>query len=161
MAGQPFDNSRPDVVVLLNQGEKSLRKVSIVVIVGTFLLSACSMTGSLKSKQAIKGAIEAHLKGNPHLSLKNFDTYIENVKFKDNTAEAMAKFVSKTDPNSAVEVRYQLKLDGRMWKVVSSEPAGAQGMGMGAHGGTAGSMHMGQPVQGKKGQTSPVPESSH
>ena len=136
-----------------------MRKFSIAVVVGTLLLSACSMTGSLKSKAAVQGAIEAHLKGNPHLSLKNFDTQIESVKFKDDTAEAMAKFVSKTDPNSAVQVRYQLKLDGRMWKVVSSEPAGGQGMTM--HGGTAGSMYMGQPVEGAKSQTSPVPESSH
>jgi hypothetical protein len=85
---------------------------------------------------------------------------VEDVKFKDDTADALAKFVSKTDPNSTVEVRYQLKLDGRMWKVVSSQPAGGQGMGS-MHGGTAGSMDMGQPVEGKKSQTSPVPESSH
>ncbi len=137
-----------------------MRKFSIAVIVGTVLMSACSMTGSLKSKSAIQGAIETHLRGNPHLSLKNFDTYVENVKFKDNSADALAKFVSKTDPNATVEVRYQLKLDGTMWKVVSSEPAGGQGMS-GMHGGTAGSMYMGQPVEGKTSQTSPVPESSH
>jgi hypothetical protein len=141
-----------------------LRKFSIAVIVGTFLLSACSMTGSLKSKAAIQGAIESHLRGNPHLSLKNFDTYIEDVQFKDNTAEATAKFVSKEQPTNAVEVRYQLKLDGRMWKVVSSEPAGGQGIGTGMmhmNEGTAGSMYMGQPVEGKKSQTSPDPEASH
>lgn len=138
-----------------------MRKLSIALIAGTLLLCGCSMTGSLKSKAAIQGAIETHLRGNPHLSLKNFDTQIESVKYKGDTAEAMAKFVSKTDPNSAVEVRYQLKLDGRMWKVVSSQPAGGQGMGMG-HGGTSGSMDMGQPVPGQKSQTSQVPaEPSH
>jgi hypothetical protein len=135
-----------------------LRKFSIVVIVGTFLLSACSMTGSLKSKDAIKGAVEAHLKDNPHLSMSNFDTQIENVQFKDDTAEALAKFVSKVDPNSAVEVRYQLKLDGRMWKVVSSEPVGGQGMS--GHGGAGGSMPPGHPpISPGKGQT--TPEASH
>ncbi len=137
-----------------------MRKFSIAVIVGTLLLSACSMTGSLKSKSAIQGAIETHLRGNPHLALKNFDTYVEDVKFKGNSADALARFVSKTDPNAKVEVRYHLKLDGMMWKVVSSEPAGGQGMS-GVHEGTAGSMYMGQPVEGKKGMTSPVPESSH
>ena len=91
-----------------------MRKFSIVAIVGTFLLSACSMTGSLKSKAAIQGAIETHLRNNPHLSLKNFDTRIESVQFKDDTAEALAKFVSKEAPHNAVEVRYQLKLDGLM-----------------------------------------------
>jgi len=135
-----------------------LHKISIALIAGTLFLCGCSMTGSLKSKKAIQGAIETHLRGNPHLSLKNFNTQIESVKYKGNTADAMAKFVSKTDPNAVVEVRYQLKLDGRMWKVVSSQPAGGQGMpGMGAHGGTSGSMYMGQPVPGQKSQTSQVP----
>jgi len=137
-----------------------LRKFSIAVIVGTLLLSACSMTGGLKSKQAIQGAIETHLRGNPHLSLKNFDTQIENVKFKDDTADALAKFVSKTNPNAAVEVQYKLKLDGRQWKVVSSKPVGGQGMGGMQHG-AAGSMYMGQPVPGEKSQTGPSPDSSH
>ncbi|MEJ2007500.1 MAG: hypothetical protein P8Z30_04955 [Acidobacteriota bacterium] len=142
-----------------------MRKFSIAVIVGTFLLSACSMTGSLKSKQAIQGAIETHLRNNPHLSLKNFDTQVESVQFKDDTAEALAKFVSKEAPHSVVEVRYQLKLEGRMWKVVSSQPAGGQGMGV--HGGAmGGSGSMGQ--GGATGapspsheQSQPAPESSH
>lgn len=137
-----------------------MRKFSIALITVTFLISACSMAGSLKSKDAIKGAIETHLRNNPRLSMKNFNTEVENVTFKDDTADALAKFVSKADPNSTVEVRYQLKLDGRMWKVVSSQPAGGQGMGM--HGGTTGSMDMGQPpAQGQKPQASPAPESSH
>jgi len=135
-----------------------LRKFSIALIVGTFLLSACSMTGSLKSKDAVRGAIETHLKDNPHLSLKNFDTQIESVKFKDNTADALAKFVSKADANSAVEVRYQLKLDGRNWKVVSSQPVGGQGMGL--HTGAEGAMPMGHPAM-PPGQGQTPPEASH
>ena len=135
-----------------------MRKFSIAVIVGTLLLSACSMTGSLKSKDAIQGAIETHLKDNPHLSLKNFDTQIENVQFKDNTADALVKFVSKEEPHSAVEVRYQLKLDGRLWKVVSSHPESGQGMG--AHPGAAGSMPMGHPPTSQD-QKQPPPEASH
>ena len=115
-----------------------MRKYSIAVVVGTFLLAACSMTGSLKSKRAVQGAIEAHLRGNPHISLQNFDTVVETVTFKDDTADALAKFVSKEAPHSAVEVRYQLKRDGLHWKVVSSAPASGQGMG--AHTGAAGSM---------------------
>jgi hypothetical protein len=154
----PFDNLRPDVVVLLNQGEESLRKFSIAVVVGTLMLSACSMTGGLKSKDAIKGAIEAHLKDNPHLSMKNFNTEVESVQFKGDTADALAKFVSKADPNSAVEVRYQLKLEGRLWSVTSSQPVGGQGMG--GHGGAMGSMPPGHPaVPAGKGQA--APEASH
>lgn len=135
-----------------------MRKFSIAVIVGTFLLSACSMTGSLKSKDAVRGAIEAHLKDNPHLSMKNFDTQIESVQFKDNTADALAKFVSKADPNSAVEVRYQLKLDGLAWKVTSSQPVGGQGMG--SHTGAEGSMPMGHPAI-PQGESQTPPEASH
>jgi hypothetical protein len=135
-----------------------LRKFSIALMIGTFLLSACSMTGSLKSKDAVRGAIETHLKDNPHLSMKNFDTQIESVQFKDDTADALAKFVSKADPNSAVEVRYQLKLDGRIWKVTSSQPVGGQGMG--SHGGTEGSMPMGHPAIPQGGSQMP-PEASH
>jgi hypothetical protein len=149
----------------LDKGEAPLRKFSIAVIAGTLLLAGCSMTGGLKSNDAIKGAIEAHLKDNPALSMQNFNTEIESVQYKDDTAEAMAKFVSKADPNSAVEVRYQLKLDGRTWKVVSSKPEGGQGMG--GHGGAmggamGGTLPPGHPAipQGK-GQAQPAPEASH
>jgi hypothetical protein len=135
-----------------------LRKFTIAVIVGTLLLSACSMTGSLKSKDAIRGAIETHLKNNPHLSMQNFNTVVESVKYKDDTADALAKFVSKADANSTVEVRYQLKLEGREWKVVSSQPVGGQGMG--GHGGAMGTMPPGHPpITQEKGQT--APEASH
>jgi hypothetical protein len=139
-----------------------LRKFSIAMIVGTFLLSACSMAGGLKSNDAIKGAIEAHLKDNPHLSMANFNTEIESVEYKDDTANALAKFVSKADSNSAVEVRYQLKLDGRMWKVVSSHPEGGQGMG--GHGGsmgTMGTMPPGHPAVPQQQQGQTAPEASH
>lgn len=144
-----------------------MRKFSLFMFLGMFLLSACSMTGSLKSKAAIKGAIETHLKNNPQLALSNFNTEVESVKFKGNTADALAKFVAKGAPQQAVEVRYQLKLEGRMWKVVSSEPVGGQGMGMhgGAMGGS-GSMGQGQsgqmtPPAPSHGQTQPAPDSSH
>jgi hypothetical protein len=155
----PFDNSPPVVVALLFQGEKPLRKFPIALIVGTLLLSACSMTGSLKSNDAIKGAIEAHLKDNPALSMANFNTEIESVEYKDDTADALAKFVSKADPNSAVEVRYQLKLEGRLWKVVSSKPVGGQGMG--GHGSSMGSMPPGHPAIPPAGQGQTAPEASH
>jgi hypothetical protein len=155
----PFDNSPAVVVALFIQGEKPLRKFSIALIAGTLLLSACSMAGSLKSNDVIKGAIEAHLKDNPHLSMKNFNTEIESVEFKDDTADALAKFVSKADPNSAVEVRYQLKLEGRLWKVVSSKPVGSQGMG--GHGGSMGTLPPGHPAIPPAEQGKTTPEASH
>lgn len=135
-----------------------MRKFSIAVIAGTLLLSACSMTGGLKSNDAIRGAIEAHLKDNPNLSMKNFNTEIVSVQYKDDTADALAKFVSKADPNSAVQVRYQLKLDGRHWEVVSSKPVGGQGMG--GHGGSMGTMPPGHPPI-PQGKSQEAPEASH
>lgn len=138
-----------------------MRKFSIAVFVGTLLLSACSMTGGLKSNDAIQGAIETHLKDNPHLSMQNFNTEIVSVKYKDDTADALVKFVSKADSNSTVEVRYQLKLDGREWKVVSSQPVGGQGMG--GHGGSMGSMPAmppGHPAM-PQGKSDTSPEASH
>jgi hypothetical protein len=133
-----------------------LRRFSVTIIVGTFLLAACSMSGSLKSKQAVQGAIEAHLKDNPHLSMQNFNTEIEQVTFQDDTAEAVAKFVAKTAPEHGVEVRYHLKRDGLHWKVVSSEPMGGQGMG--SHVGAEGSMpQTSMPQSQPPGQ----PEASH
>lgn len=133
-----------------------MRKFSIAVIGGTLLLAACSMSGSLKSKRAVQGAIESHLRNNPHLSMQNFDTKIEEVTFKDDTADALARFVAKEAPHSAVEVRYHLKRDGLHWKVVSSEPVGGQGMGshMGAPGSTAG-------PSTAPGQPEAPPEPSH
>ena len=138
-----------------------MRKFSIAVIVGTLLLSACSMTGGLKSNDAIKGAIDTHLKDNPHLSMQNFNTEIVSVQYKDETADALAKFVSKANPESSVEVRYQLKLDGREWKVVSSQPAGGQGMG--GHGGSMGSMPAMPPGHPAipEGKSEAAPEASH
>ncbi|HEX5411696.1 MAG TPA: hypothetical protein VFZ27_07515 [Terriglobia bacterium] len=136
-----------------------MHKFSVVLIAGTLMLSACSMAGGLKSNDAIRGAIEAHLKGNPHLSMTNFNTQIESVQFKDDTADALAKFVSKADQNSSVEVRYQLKLEDRRWEVVSSTPAGGQGMG--GHGGAMESMPAGHPGSGPADQGQPAPEASH
>jgi len=103
-----------------------LRKFSIALIAGTLLLAGCSMAGGLKSNEAIKGAIEAHLKDNPALSMQNFNTEIESVQYKDDTADALAKFVSKADPNSAVEVRYQLKLDAARGKSFQASPRAAK-----------------------------------
>ena len=136
-----------------------MRKFSFALIAGTLLLSACSMAGSLKSNDVIKGAIEAHLKNNPHLSMTNFNTEIQSVEYKDDTADALAKFVSKADPNSAVEVRYELKLEGRIWKVVSSKPVGGQEMG--GHGGSMGSLPPGHPAMPPAGQGQTAPEASH
>ncbi len=140
-----------------------MRKFSIAVIAGTLLLAGCSKGGGLKANDAIKAAIEAHLKDNPALSMQNFNTEIEKVQYKDDTADALAKFVSKADPNAAVEVRYQLKLDGSTWKVVSSKSEGGQGMG--GHGGVmGGTLPPGHPAipQGQsQGQSQPAPEASH
>lgn len=152
-----------------------MHKFSIAVIVGMFLLSACSSSGSGTANQAIQDAINAHLKNNPQLSLENFNTKIESVKIKGDTAEALARFVTKQPPHMAVEVHYQLKREGQAWKVVSSKMAGGQGthgeaggamggMGSGMGGGMGAGGNMGStPPASSHGQSSgvPAPESSH
>jgi hypothetical protein len=121
-------------------------------------LPACSRLRSSSSKQAIRQAIEAHLRQDRHLSLQNFTTEIASVKFKGATAEALVRFRSKQSPQVAVLVRYELKKSGDHWLVTSSAPAGGQGMGM--HGspasGTAPSAPAAPPPAGPL-----QPEASH
>lgn len=134
-----------------------------------FLLSACGSTSSVKSKAAIKAAIEAHLKNNPQVALSNFNTKIESVKFQGDTAEALVKFVAKGTPEATAELQYHLKLEGKTWKVVSS--AGGAGMGMhggaaggsGSMGGQGGAMGGGSmtPPAPSHSQTQPEPQTSH
>ena len=83
---------------------------------------------NIKTKQAVQAAIETHLQENSSISRSNFTTQIETVDFKGDTANALVKFQSKQAPNLTVHVRYQLKRSGSHWIVMSSEPAGGQGM---------------------------------
>jgi hypothetical protein len=83
---------------------------------------------NINNKQDVQAAIETHLQQNSSINRSNFTTQVETVEFKGDTASALVKFQSKQAPNLAVHVRYQLKRSGSHWIVMSSEPAGGQGM---------------------------------
>ncbi|MGH9453579.1 MAG: hypothetical protein ACRD2O_06370, partial [Terriglobia bacterium] len=66
----------------------------------------CNFFRGAHSKRAVEDAIQAHLKQNSRLSLGNFTTTVEDVKFNGDTAQARVKFQSKESANLAVEVGY-------------------------------------------------------
>jgi hypothetical protein len=97
-----------------------------VVLAATLVLAACGRWGS-HSKRAVEQAINEHLSGNTHLISSNFETEIENVSFKGDTATALVKFKSKQSAAVFVEVRYSLRNEKGRWEVVSSAPMSGQG----------------------------------
>jgi hypothetical protein len=90
------------------------------------LSGACGKWGT-HSERAVQQAIDDHLKQNSHLVANSFNTKVESVDFKGDTAEALVKFESKQSANIFVEVRYGLRLQNGQWQVVSSTPMSGQG----------------------------------
>jgi hypothetical protein len=85
-------------------------------------LPACGNRG-LHSDQAVRQAIEAHLKTRSNLMMAKMTLEVESVKFSGDTAEAVVKVHSKDDADVAVSVHYSLKLADDHWEVVSSSSA--------------------------------------
>ena len=108
-----------------------MRELEVCLLIA-LLSGACGKSGT-HSTGAVQRAIDDHLKQNSHLVANSFSTKIENVDFKDNTAEALVRFESKESSNIFVEVRYGLRLESGQWQVVSSTPMSGQGTD--SHGG--------------------------
>ncbi len=104
----------------------------------------------LRSRSAVRAAIEEHLRQRPGLVMENMTMQVENVKFSGDTAEARVKFQSKELPQSFVEIRYSLRRSGDHWEVESSSPT--------SMGGPHGSMN---PAPSGASDTKPQPEPSH
>jgi hypothetical protein len=83
------------------------------------LLAACGNRG-LHSDQAVRQAIEAHLKTRSNLMMAKMTLEIESVKFSRDSAQADVKYRTKDNPNLAVSVHYVLRQAGDHWEVVSS-----------------------------------------
>jgi hypothetical protein len=98
----------------------------VVCLLTVLLSGACGKWGT-HSKGAVQRAIEDHLNQNSHLVANSFNTKVENVNFKDDTAEALVKFESKQSASIFVEVRYGLRLQNGHWEVISSTPMSGQG----------------------------------
>jgi hypothetical protein len=98
----------------------------VVCLLTVLLSGACGKWGT-HSKGAVGQAIQDHLNQNSHLIANSFNTKVENVSFKDDTAEALVKFESKQSASIFVEVRYGLRLESGHWVVISSTPMSGQG----------------------------------
>ncbi|MGH9452830.1 MAG: hypothetical protein ACRD2O_02545 [Terriglobia bacterium] len=107
---------------------EKFRRVLAPLFAALVVAAITTSCRNIKTQQAVQAAIETHLQQNSSISRSNFTTQVEKVDFKGNTANALVKFQSKQRPDLAVQVRYQLKRSRGQWIVMSSEPAGGQGM---------------------------------
>jgi hypothetical protein len=98
----------------------------LICLVTVILSTACGRWGS-HSKGAVEQAVKDHLNQNSHLIANSFNTEVESVSFKDDTADVLVKFVSKQSASIFVEVRYGLRLENGHWVVISSTPMSGQG----------------------------------
>ncbi len=130
-----------------------MRVVAVFVLCVVVAVEAgCGKIGGLRSKRAVREAIEAHLKKQPNLVMTSMTMEVEDVKFNGDSAEAQVRFQSTQSPELAVGVRYTLRRVDGHWEVRSSSPT--SGMGTSPHG------RMDQPAPGTAPAT-PTPKSSH
>jgi hypothetical protein len=126
------------------------------LVVGWLVLAVftanCGKMGGLRSKQAVREAIQAHLKKQSNLVMTNMTMEVEDVKFDGDSAEAQVRFQSTQSPDLAVGVRYTLRRVDDHWEVRSSSPT--SGTGTSPHG------RIDQPGPGTAPAT-PTPKSSH
>lgn len=128
------------------------------LLVTVVFAGGCDKTRGLRNKDAVRAAIEAHLKRNSQIMLNNMTTEVQEVNFQDGTAEAFVKYQSKEAPDIAVRVRYSLKRVADHWEVTSSSSVGGQGMNAhGAEGTPAPAPH---PAT-SGAEATPPPQSSH
>ena len=123
------------------------------------VLTGCNRSKGLESKEAVRAAIEAHLAERQNLMLANMTVEVQDVKFKDDTAEAQVNFRSKQASDLVVGVRYLLRRSGDTWKVESSSPT--SGMGGATHGGMGTNPHGQSETTPEPSAETPAPQSSH
>ena len=111
-----------------------MRKFVVCLLI-VLLGGACGKFGT-HSKGAVEQAIQDHLNQNSHLLANSFNTKLENVSFKGDTADALVRFESKQSAKMFVEVRYGLRLQNGHWEVVSSSMMSGMGGDFHAGGGT-------------------------
>ena len=120
-----------------------MRALLVFFFIASLVLSGCSGSKRVESKEAVQKAIEAYLAQRQNLMLANMNLEIAEVKFEGDTATADVKFRSKQNSSLAVNVHYKLKRRGDTWEVESTTPATGPG----------GTPH--------SGVTSSAPESPH
>ena len=127
-----------------------MRLLAICLAASVLIWTGCSRADNLRSKEAVKAAIEAHLQQRADVMYSSMTIEVQDVKFSGDTALVQAKFRSKNSPQIAVGVDYALHRAGDHWEVDRSTPAG--GMGASSHG-AGGTTQPPAPI--------PVPQSSH
>lgn len=103
-----------------------LLKLTTIATAALLLSGACSRLNP-HSKAAVEQAINAHLAENRHLRSGSFQTKVESVSFKGDSADAVVRFESTQSSALFVEVRYGLQRENGKWEVVSSTPMSGQG----------------------------------
>jgi hypothetical protein len=102
--------------------------LAAVAFAGLLATSGCKRLGGLTHSEAsVERAINDHLAQNRNLKSGSFQTKVESVVFKGDTASTVVRFDSRQSPGLFVEVRYGLRLEGGQWQVVSSTPLSGQG----------------------------------
>lgn len=112
-----------------------MRSLLIGLLGMALLVSGCSRSGGIQSKEAVQAGIERYLQKRSQIALNNMTLEVQDVKFQGDRAEAEVKFRSKQSPDLAVGVHYVLRRAGDQWEVESS--SATSGMGGNPHG-TAG-----------------------
>ena len=129
-----------------------MRAILLCLVGAALVLSGCSKSGKVQSKDAIQEAIERHLQKQSSVLLDNMTVEVQDVKFEGDRANADVKFRSKQSPDVAVGRQYVLRRVGGQWQVESSSSPGGMGN---PHGGP-------MPPQPTAPSTAPVaPQPSH
>lgn len=88
--------------------------------------AAPAMQGSQASRadqQAIRAAIEDHLRGNSSLNLDAMDMVLESVSIQGDRAQAHASFHVKNGGATGMTMQYFLQRSGGAWVVTNGQPA--------------------------------------
>jgi hypothetical protein len=101
---------------------KNLWRGLLLTVLGCFLLS-CGSLNKNNSEAAVRRAIEAHLAGRTGLASDKIVMDIQKVQFQGDRAEVDVVFHSRTDPKASMTFHYQLRNDGKEWKVDTGRPS--------------------------------------
>jgi len=78
---------------------------------------------STADRQAIRTAIEDHLRGNSSLNLDAMDMVIDSLAIQGDQAQARASFHVKNGGATGMTMQYFLRRNGSGWAVTNGQPA--------------------------------------
>lgn len=101
---------------------KNAWKRFLLIALGCFLVSCGSLHKS-NPETAIRQAIEEHLAGRTGLASDKIVMELKQVQVNGDRAEADVVFHSRTDPKALMAFHYQLRSEGKQWKVENGHPS--------------------------------------